>query len=81
MYAQLVAQMNDVPEEEIEVRGGTAYRKDTPIITLKDLMEELGDVMLTGKGSRGPNDEDVSVITSGVQFAEVEVDTVTGACE
>ncbi len=74
----LVAQMEDIPEAEIEVRGGTIYRRDDPVITLKDLMKKLDDVMLTGKGSRGPNDDAVSVVTSGVQFAEVEVDTVTG---
>jgi CO/xanthine dehydrogenase Mo-binding subunit len=74
----LVAQMRDISEERIEIRGGTVYDRDTPVTTLKELMEEFGDVMLTAKGSRGPNDEDVSVITSGAQFAEVEVDTVTG---
>ncbi len=74
----LVAQMNDIPEAEIEVRGGMIYRRDDAVISVEKLMESLGDVMLTGKGSRGPNADDVSVITSGVQFAEVEVDSVTG---
>jgi xanthine dehydrogenase YagR molybdenum-binding subunit len=75
----IVAQMNDVPEAEIEIRGGTIYRRDEQLLTVKELMRKLGgEVMLTGRGSRGPNPEDVSVVTSGVQFAEVEVDTVTG---
>ena len=74
----LVAQMEEIPEAEIEVRGGTVYRRDDPVMSVAEMMGKLGDVMLTGKGSRGPNAEDVSVITSGVQFAEVEVDTVTG---
>ena len=74
----LAAQMKEIPEAEIEVRGGTVYRQDDPVISVKDLMETFGDVMLTGRGSRGPNPDDVSVITSGAQFAEVEVDTVTG---
>jgi xanthine dehydrogenase YagR molybdenum-binding subunit len=34
--------------------------------------------VLVGRGGRHPNPEDVSVRSFGVQFAEVEVDTVTG---
>ncbi|MDQ5850723.1 MAG: xanthine dehydrogenase family protein molybdopterin-binding subunit [Chloroflexota bacterium] len=74
----LVAQIEDIPEREIEVRGGIVYRQDEPITSIRDLLDNFGDIMLTGKGSRGPNDDDVSVVTSGAQFAEVEVDTVTG---
>jgi xanthine dehydrogenase YagR molybdenum-binding subunit len=74
----IIAQMEDIPEGEIEIRGGMIYREDSEICSLKELVERLGDVMLIGKGSRGPNDDSVSVITSGAQFAEVEVDTVTG---
>lgn len=78
VVSDLVAQMKDVPQAEIEIRGGTVYRRDEALITVKELTRKLGEVMLTGKGSRGPNPEDVSVVTSGAQFAEVEVDTVTG---
>ncbi|HEX6289321.1 MAG TPA: molybdopterin cofactor-binding domain-containing protein, partial [Herpetosiphonaceae bacterium] len=74
----IVAQMKEVPREEIELRGGMIYRRDEQLLSVKDLMDTLGDVMLTGKGSRGPNPEEFSVVTSGAQFAEVEVDTVTG---
>jgi xanthine dehydrogenase YagR molybdenum-binding subunit len=74
----IVAQMLDVPEAELEIRGGTIYRRDDALTSVREIMEKLGDVMLTGKGSRGPNPDDVSVVTSGAQFAEVEVDTVTG---
>jgi CO/xanthine dehydrogenase Mo-binding subunit len=74
----IVAQMKDVPKAEIEIRGGAIYRRDDQLMTVKELMKTLGDVMLTGKGSRGPNPEELSVVTSGAQFAEVEVDTVTG---
>jgi CO/xanthine dehydrogenase Mo-binding subunit len=70
--------MHEVPQAQIEIRGGGIYRRDEHLLDVKDLMRRLGDVMLTGKGSRGPNPDDVSVVTSGAQFAEVEVDTVTG---
>jgi xanthine dehydrogenase YagR molybdenum-binding subunit len=74
----IVAQMREVPREEIEIRGGVIYRRDEQLLTVKELMKTFGDVMLSGKGSRGPNPADLSVVTSGAQFAEVEVDTVTG---
>lgn len=74
----IVAQMREIPQDEIEIRGGEIYRRDERLMSVRELMRKLGDVMLTGKGSRGPNPEEWAVVTSGAQFAEVEVDTVTG---
>lgn len=74
----LVAQMHDLPAEQLEVRGGKVYRGDDEVIEIRALLRKLGEVQLLGKGSRGPNPDDVSVVTSGAQFVEVEVDTVTG---
>jgi xanthine dehydrogenase YagR molybdenum-binding subunit len=48
-------------------------------LTIGALLGELGDVEVIGRGSRGPNVEDLAVQTFGAQFAEVEVDTETGA--
>ncbi|GAC1645538.1 MAG: xanthine dehydrogenase family protein molybdopterin-binding subunit [Herpetosiphon sp.] len=74
----IVCQLQDIPEQELEIRAGKIYRRDTELASVQSIMRKLGDVMLTGKGSRGPNPPEVSVVTSGAQFAEVEVDTVTG---
>jgi xanthine dehydrogenase YagR molybdenum-binding subunit len=74
----LAAQMLDVPEGELEVRGGSFYHRDVQKATVREMLGKLGDTMISGKGSRGPNPSDYSIITSGAQFAEVEVDTVTG---
>ncbi len=38
----------------------------------------LGNIVLTGHGSRGPNPDDTTIVTVGVQAAEVEVDRGTG---
>lgn len=46
--------------------------------TFREITKELGDVMIIGKGSRGPNPGDKTICTFGAQFAEVEVDTETG---
>ncbi|HEX7939320.1 MAG TPA: xanthine dehydrogenase family protein molybdopterin-binding subunit [Gemmatimonadaceae bacterium] len=40
--------------------------------------EELGNVMILGHGSRGPNPDDTAIYAFGAQFAEVEVDIETG---
>lgn len=74
----LVAQMHELPANELEVRGGKVFRGDAEVIEIRAMLRKLGEIQLLGKGSRGPNPDDISVITSGVQFAEVEVDTVTG---
>lgn len=59
------------------VRGlkrGKRFEKALP-----EILDELGDIMIVGHGSRGPNPEGVAIRTFGAQFAEVEVDMETGA--
>jgi xanthine dehydrogenase YagR molybdenum-binding subunit len=41
-------------------------------------MSELGDVMILGRGSRGPNPGEYAIRTFGAQFAQVAVDIETG---
>ncbi len=43
-----------------------------------EITGKLGNVMIQGHGSRGPNPQDAGIVTTGAQFAEVEVDTETG---
>jgi CO/xanthine dehydrogenase Mo-binding subunit len=45
---------------------------------LEALLEILGDAQILGKGARGPNPAGMSVLTFGVQVAEVAVDIETG---
>ncbi|MEW5917080.1 MAG: xanthine dehydrogenase family protein molybdopterin-binding subunit, partial [Gemmatimonadota bacterium] len=49
----------------------------TCALTFADLMKRLGNVMISGHGSRGPNERDVGLMSFGAQFAEVEVDRET----
>ena len=44
----------------------------------RDVCEKLGDVMIIGQGSRGPNPDKTAIAAFGAQFAEVEVDVETG---
>jgi CO/xanthine dehydrogenase Mo-binding subunit len=45
---------------------------------LAEVLMELGDIMIIGRGSRGPNPGDYAIRTFGAQFAQVAVDIETG---
>lgn len=62
----------DAADSVVRVRGGEGR------ITFAELGEKLGDVMIIGRGNRGPNPDGHTLATFGAQFAEVEVDTRTG---
>ncbi|NOK63298.1 MAG: xanthine dehydrogenase family protein molybdopterin-binding subunit [Chloroflexi bacterium AL-W] len=74
----IVSQMLERPVEALEIRDGQIYEGAENHGRLKDLIGKLGDVMIIGNGSRGPNPDGVTIITSGAQFVEVAVDTLTG---
>ena len=63
----------------IETREGRAIVRDTDrSLAFGEITAKLGNVMIQGHGSRGPNPDTASIVTTGVQFAEVEVDVDTG---
>jgi xanthine dehydrogenase YagR molybdenum-binding subunit len=47
-------------------------------LEFRDVTRRLGNVMIMGHGSRGPNPQGIGLMTFGAQFAEVEVDVETG---
>jgi xanthine dehydrogenase YagR molybdenum-binding subunit len=47
-------------------------------ISFRSLCDQLGDVMIIGRGARGPNPSGVALASFGAQFAEVDVDVDTG---
>lgn len=59
-------------ESVISVRGSERT------MTIGEVCDRLGDVMIIGQGSRGPNPENTTIPAFGAQFAEVEVDVETG---
>lgn len=79
-------QLLEAAEEVLEVSGerltahdGTIRNDDgSASITFRALCNKLGEVMIIGRGSRGPNPSGVGLASFGVQFAEVEVDEETG---
>ena len=62
----------EASESRVRVKGGAKKK------TFAEIGQELGQVMIIGHGSRGPNPDALSLSTFGAQFAEVEVDTETG---
>ena len=64
---------------DLESRDGEIHAKGHDrCMTIAQVCEKLGDVMIIGQGSRGPNPDKTAIAAFGAQFAEVEVDIETG---
>jgi CO/xanthine dehydrogenase Mo-binding subunit len=76
---EAAAAMLDATPDALEARDSRIIVRDTDrSMTFAEVTKKLGNVMIIGKGSRGPNPDDTAIMTFGVQFAEVEVDIDTG---
>jgi CO/xanthine dehydrogenase Mo-binding subunit len=77
----LASDMLEAQPDYLLLENGVIYRLPgmDRSLPLADFVKRLGDAELMGKGSRLPNPEELSIQTFGAQFAEVEVDTQTGA--
>jgi xanthine dehydrogenase YagR molybdenum-binding subunit len=78
--AALLTTPQRAPEpEELDARDSVITLRGTDrTITFGEVGAKLGEVMIIGQGSRGPNPEKTAICAFGAQFAEVEVDTETG---
>lgn len=73
------AGMMGTTADDLEARDSEIHAKSSDACMLfRDVCEKLGDVMIIGQGSRGPNPDRTAIAAFGAQFAEVEVDTETG---
>jgi CO/xanthine dehydrogenase Mo-binding subunit len=78
LFEAAAGMMNTEPED-LESRDGEIHAKSSDACMLiRDVCEKLGDVMIIGQGSRGPNPDKTALSAFGAHFAEVEVDTETG---
>ena len=69
-----------VPVEHLSTRNGMIVPcTGAEAVPISQITAQLGDVTIMGNGSRGPNQRGVGLMTFGAQFAEVDVDTWTGA--
>jgi xanthine dehydrogenase YagR molybdenum-binding subunit len=75
---ELAAQRYDREEGTLSLAGGNVVCSDGGSWPLGDVVGLLDSGQLLGKGARGPNPTGMSVMTFGVQVAEVAVDVETG---
>jgi xanthine dehydrogenase YagR molybdenum-binding subunit len=76
---EAAAEMFGVDASDLESKNSEIHaRTPDKCILFRDVCEKLGDVMIIGQGSRGPNPDNTALAAFGAQFAEVEVDTETG---
>jgi xanthine dehydrogenase YagR molybdenum-binding subunit len=76
---EAASQILDATVESLDVRESTVrVRDDQRELTFAQIGDKLGDVMIMGQGSRGPNPDRTAMFAFGAQFAEVEVDVETG---
>ncbi len=75
----VAAQVLEAPRESLTITDGLlsspALQKP---VAVHEVLKNLENFMIIGRGAREPNPEDVTVNTFGAQFAEVTVDTETG---
>ncbi|NOX16759.1 MAG: xanthine dehydrogenase family protein molybdopterin-binding subunit [Chlorobi bacterium] len=70
----------NVESENVGFENGTVFMKNdkSKKLSAKDIVAQLDDKKISALGSREANPDGYSVQTFGAQFAEVEVDTLTG---
>jgi xanthine dehydrogenase YagR molybdenum-binding subunit len=76
---EIAAQRHDLEERVLDIRDGMVVSRDGNLsVPVEDVVGLLGSAQILGKGARGPNPTGMSVLTFGVQVAEVAVDVETG---
>jgi xanthine dehydrogenase YagR molybdenum-binding subunit len=76
---EIAAQRFDLEERVLDIRSGTVVSTDGNLSTpLDQVIGLLESAQILGKGARGPNPTGMTVLTFGVQVAEVAVDVETG---
>jgi xanthine dehydrogenase YagR molybdenum-binding subunit len=76
---EAASEVLEVSPSRLAARDGTIATEDGAVsITFRALCDALGDVMILGRGARGPNPSGVGLASFGAQFADVEVDAETG---
>ncbi|HET7572856.1 MAG TPA: xanthine dehydrogenase family protein molybdopterin-binding subunit [Gaiellaceae bacterium] len=76
---EIAAQRYHLEERVLELRDGLVLSRDGNLsVPVEEVVGLLEAAQILGKGARGPNPTGMSVLTFGVQVAEVAVDVETG---
>ena len=65
-------------DELVAAQGVITHEPSGKSMTFAEVGDKLGDVMIIGEGSRGPNPQKTAINAFAAQFAEVEVDVDSG---
>jgi len=70
----------EVPEDQLEYSQAEIISKtdSSKKLSIADVVRQMREIVLVTTGSRNANPEGYSINSFGAQFAEVEVDTLTG---
>jgi xanthine dehydrogenase YagR molybdenum-binding subunit len=76
---EIAAQRFDLEERVLDIKSGNVVSADGNLSKpLEQVLGLLESAQVLGKGARGPNPTGMTVLTFGVQVAEVGVDVETG---
>lgn len=76
---EAASQLLECHIDDLVTRDSTIVTRDgARRLTFAEVTKQLGNVMIMGQGSRGPNPANVALMSFGAQFAEVEVDVESG---
>ena len=77
---EVVGSYFEIPASQIRIKQGNVYvlEETKPRMSLQNTLRQLGEFTIIGRGARGANRDGTAVPTFGAQFAEVEVNTITG---
>ena len=77
---EIAAGYIEVPLEQVALREGEFYLEgeEKPRISVEELTDTIDELTILGRGIRGPNPNNAELMTFGAQFADVEVDLLTG---
>ena len=75
---EAAAAMMDVSVSELSSTASVIEAKSGKRMTFGEVCDKLGEVMISGHGSRGANPANTAISAFAAQFAEVEVDMDTG---
>ncbi|HEV8264408.1 MAG TPA: xanthine dehydrogenase family protein molybdopterin-binding subunit [Gemmatimonadales bacterium] len=76
---EVAAEMLRAQPDQLKARRGRiSVCGGAPSVPISKVTKTLGNIMIIGRGHRGPNPAGVTVHSFGAQAAEVEVDRATG---
>ncbi len=76
---EAAAELLECHPDDLDARDSKISTRDgARTLMFAEVMKRIGNVMIAGHGTRGPNEQKLGLMSFGAQFAEVEVDSETG---